>query len=164
MSLRWPLFAAGGAAVALSVLIGLNAASAAPGPDRPASRGGPAVSPVPVEVVSAARTAVPVAVVASGPGMRVERVRLPEPGSLAPGAAPVTHVLRLTIQGRFDVRDAALLILVDGAPAGRAIESPDLRSATAVLPPALVRDGAAIAYSYGETGTPTAVGTLTVPK
>jgi hypothetical protein len=165
MSLRWPLLAAGGAAIALSVLIGLTAANAAPGgDDRPAPRRAPAVPPVPVEVVSAARTATPVAVVASGPRLRVERVRLPKPASLAPGAAPATDVLRLTIQGRFDVRDAALLVLVDGAPAGRAIESPDLRSATAVLPAALVRDGAAIAYGYGETGTPTAVGTLTVVK
>jgi hypothetical protein len=163
MSLRWPLLAVGGAVVALSVLIGLNAASAEPGANRPARHRAPAAAPVPVEVVSAARTATALAVVASGPGLRVERVRLAKPFSLAPGSAPVADVLR-TIQGRFGVRDAPLLVLVDGAPAGRAIEAPDLRSITAVLPASLVRDGAAIAYGYGDAGAPTAVGTLTVAK
>jgi hypothetical protein len=116
-----------------------------------------------VEVTAAARTAAAGRVVASGPNLRVERVRLAQPRSIAPGAAPAADVLRLTIEARFDVRDAALTVLVDGVTAGRAIESPDLTSATAVLPPQLVKDGAAVSFAYGQD-SPVRVGTLAVAK
>ena len=53
-----------------------------------------------------------------------------------------------------------LVTAVDGTPVGRAIESPDLASATVVLPAAsLAHDGARVSFRYGPEGPDTAVGT-----
>jgi hypothetical protein len=165
MSLRWSLLAVGAAVVTAAVVGGVvhAAGAASPEPRRVAARhsAGPLV---PVGVTVSARTAPVSKLVATGPGLRVERVRLPQARSITAGAAPVADVLRLTVQATFEARDAALLVLVDGVPVGRAVEAPDLNSATVVVPVNVVRNGATVSYGYGDNGRSVRVGTLAVAE
>jgi hypothetical protein len=167
MSLRWPIAAVGSVLAVTAVIAGLQTRDAvAAGGEPAAPRPGPVQDGplVPVGVTNAARTAGTGALVASAPGLRVERVQLPKPQVVIAGRAPAAEVLRLTIQGRFEVRDAQLLVFADGKPVGRAIEAPDLRSITAVVPAPVVQDGTKISYAYGIADEPIAAGTLRAAK
>ena len=91
----------------------------------------------------------------------MERVRLSRQVRLAAAKAPVAEVPRLTVAGHFQLRDMPLVVVVDGTPVGRAVEAPDLASATVVLPAeSLAHDGARVSFRYGPEGPDTAVGTL----
>lgn len=104
--------------------------------------------------------------IAQGPGVRVEEVRLAKPVSAAEaqGGRPLTEVVRLTVSGRFGLRDMPLTILVEGTPAGQAVEARDLKSAVVALPDrSRIKDGAAVSYRYGN-GPVTVVGKLKVVR
>ena len=95
----------------------------------------------------------------------MERVRLSRPVRLTAAEPHVAEVPRLTVSGHFQLRDMPLVVVVDGTPVGRAIESPDLASATVVLPAeSLAHDGARVSFRYGPDGLDTAVGTLAVAR
>lgn len=147
-----------GSALALGAVLGLAALlfaacgrqdgprAAPPSAEQPADPGQPATPPgAPAELVAQAHRAPVDRLVAEGHDVRVDQVRLPRPYQVQAGEPAVRRVLRLTVEGRFQVRALPLVLYVDGVPVGRAVEAPDLRSAsTVLLDPGLVRDGARI--------------------
>jgi hypothetical protein len=73
---------------------------------------------------------------------------------------PLDQVIRITVYGRFQVRNMPLTIIVGDAPAGQAVESGDLRSAVVALPDSSrIKDGVKVSYRYGDAPA-TPVGTL----
>lgn len=110
-----------------------------------------AAEPLPPSVSAMADEVVSGTLVAEGPGVRVERVVL---------AGPPGVVFRIRVFGRFALRGQPLIILVDGMPVGRAVEAPDLRSATvAIADDARIKDGSLVSYRYGN-GPAVVVGEL----
>jgi hypothetical protein len=85
---------------------------------------------------------------------RVEALALPQPMNvvLNDQSLEVSRAWRLTIQGGpFNVGALGYVIWIDDTPFGFAQESQDLTELSAVLfDPAVLRDGATLAVSYGE--------------
>lgn len=81
-----------------------------------------------------------------GPRLAVDRVAGPMP------------LVRLTITGRFVLRDLDPTVFVDGRAVGTGIVTPDLRMLRIALP-GPVKAGASVTYRYG-SGSPLPVGTL----
>ena len=84
-----------------------------------------------------------------GPGVVLDRV--------ASGTQPLT---RLSIAGRFPMRDLDATVLLDGQAIGRGIPTADLHSLRVLLPRAVhPRTGTTVSYRYGAE-RPVGLGTL----
>lgn len=88
---------------------------------------------------------------------RVEEIRFARPTEVEIGGQrqAVIRAFRITVTGEsFPVRNERAIVWIDETPLSPAQEKPDLTEVTAITAnAALLRNGAALGFSFGERGT-----------
>jgi hypothetical protein len=95
-------------------------------------------------------------VVARGDHYVIEDVPLDAPTTVVVGgqAQQASSVLRISISGAFQVRDAAAIVSVNSRPLGVGLESTDLSTLVAfTFDRSVLANGATLAYAYGLPGS-----------
>jgi hypothetical protein len=141
----------------------VSAADAPAGPVEQASQGGAQEAPLTAVVPNAGAVANDPAfreragkVVARGDHYVIEDVPLDAPTTVLVGGQTqqASSVLRITISGAFQVRDAAAIVSVNSRPLGVGTESSDLSKLVAfTFDRSVLTNGATLAYSYGLPGS-----------